>query len=161
MKVTITGLMFLLLSALCFGQYTSPEVLSGAGDHFSGADVQLSWTLGEIATETLGSNSQQITQGFHQSYLTIVKVVEYYDDFNLNVYPNPARHMLYIDLDKPAEDLSLTLYDGIGKPVFEESIDGVFNTEIDVSSFRPGVYYLQIMNSSNRVNRTYKIIKAQ
>lgn len=161
MKTTITGFMFVCMSVLCFGQYTSPEVLSAAGDHFGGASVQLSWTVGEIATETYNSSNKQITQGFHQSYLTIVKVVEYYDDFNLNVYPNPARHMLYIDLDKPAIDLSLTLYDGIGKPVFENSLDGIFNTEIDVSSLRPGLYYLHVINSSNRVNKTYKIIKAQ
>jgi len=47
-------------------QSVSPEVVSSAGDYFEGTNASLSWTLGEIATETYSNGTNILTQGFQQ-----------------------------------------------------------------------------------------------
>ncbi|MBP7497474.1 MAG: T9SS type A sorting domain-containing protein [Bacteroidales bacterium] len=62
----------ILFSNLGFSQSLSPEVISSAGDFFSGANITLSWTLGEPVIETFSSQDGQIvlTQGFQQPEAT-------------------------------------------------------------------------------------------
>lgn len=47
-------------------QSLSPTVIATSGGYFSGTTVCLSWTLGEIATETFSSGIYILTQGFQQ-----------------------------------------------------------------------------------------------
>jgi hypothetical protein len=56
------ALIFQCLSA----QTLSPVVLASSGNYYESANVSLSWTLGEIATETYTSGNIILTQGFQQ-----------------------------------------------------------------------------------------------
>ena len=61
----------LLLSVVLFplflsAQSVSPQVVASSGDYYQGANASLSWTLGEIATETYSNGSVILTQGFQQ-----------------------------------------------------------------------------------------------
>lgn len=47
-------------------QSLSPQVISPSGDYFEGSNASLSWTLGELATETYTSGDVILTQGFQQ-----------------------------------------------------------------------------------------------
>jgi len=58
----------LLISGFLSAQTVSPEVISTSGDYFSNASASLSWTLGELATETLTAGNITLTQGFQQTY---------------------------------------------------------------------------------------------
>ena len=55
-----------LLPAFLMAQSVSPEVVSSAGDYYEGSNGSLSWTLGEIATETYSNGTNILTQGFQQ-----------------------------------------------------------------------------------------------
>jgi len=68
MKNIKTLLLVLLLPAFLMAQSVSPEVISSAGDYYEGANASLSWTLGEIATETYSNGTNILTQGFQQPY---------------------------------------------------------------------------------------------
>ena len=58
-----------LLLAICLsGQSLTPEVVSSSGDYFEGANASLSWTLGELATETFDNGNNILTQGFQQTW---------------------------------------------------------------------------------------------
>ena len=59
-------LLFIFVTAGGFSQSLSPAVISAAGDYSTGASASLSWTLGELATETLNNGSYILTQGFQQ-----------------------------------------------------------------------------------------------
>jgi hypothetical protein len=63
-KLFLLLLSFLSLSL--FAQTLSPTVISSAGGYSTGTTVTLSWTLGELATETLSTGSITLTQGFQQ-----------------------------------------------------------------------------------------------
>ncbi|MCD4697881.1 MAG: hypothetical protein K8S16_16775 [Bacteroidales bacterium] len=62
----ISILVLFLIPLFVVSQSVSPEVVSSAGDYFEGANASLSWTLGEIATETYTSGNIILTQGFQQ-----------------------------------------------------------------------------------------------
>lgn len=67
---------FLIINILLFllvkGQTISPEVVATSGDFFSTSSVSLSWTCGEIMTETFTGSNIILTQGFQQPARTPV-----------------------------------------------------------------------------------------
>lgn len=65
MKKVFLPLLSLMALGL-FSQTLSPVIVSSAGGYATGATASLSWTLGEIATETLSNGSYILTQGFQQ-----------------------------------------------------------------------------------------------
>ena len=66
MKKISTLLLGLAISLAITAQSVSPEVVASAGDYFEGINASLSWTLGEIATETYSNGGIILTQGFQQ-----------------------------------------------------------------------------------------------
>lgn len=58
--------LFATLSTGLFAQTLNPTVITTAGGYTTGATVSLSWTLGELATETLSNSNLVLTQGFQQ-----------------------------------------------------------------------------------------------
>lgn len=73
---------------------------------------------------------------------------------SLKVYPNPAFNILNIELsDNFHEDTPIVIYDGLGRVVREIVIQGK-QQKIDVSNWKPGIYFLRETNG----NTTGKII---
>jgi hypothetical protein len=68
MKHYITFFLMTLMPAFILAQSVSPQVVSPAGDYYEGTNASLSWTLGEIATETYTSGNAILTQGFQQPF---------------------------------------------------------------------------------------------
>jgi len=74
---------------------------------------------------------------------------------NVTVYPNPVTDILYV-----RSNGSLTkaeLFDILGKKVTDIDLSGSQNS-LDVSSVKPGVYFLKLYNHNN-LTETAKIIK--
>jgi len=89
MKQTLSLFAFALLF-FSFGKtlngqtvLASPEVWTGTGDHFTGSEIELSFTLGEVMTETFEDGNFILTQGFHQS-----------EDVFLNVYKEKQQQIV-------------------------------------------------------------------
>ena len=55
-----------LLSFTLAAQSLSPEVIASSGEYFESANNSISFTLGEIATETYSNGNNILTQGFQQ-----------------------------------------------------------------------------------------------
>jgi hypothetical protein len=66
--------LILSMALYCCGQSQSlsPTVIASSGGYSTGTDVSLSWTLGEIATETFSNGNYILTQGFQQPVEGIV-----------------------------------------------------------------------------------------
>ena len=70
---TITGMKkFLTILSLSINifivnaQLVSPELISASGDYFENTNSSISFSIGEIATETFHNTFNYITQGFQQ-----------------------------------------------------------------------------------------------
>lgn len=72
MKTTILTILIVTLSTgLLISQSIERSVVASSGDYFEGADISISWTLGEIATETYITSDNMLTQGFQQPDITL------------------------------------------------------------------------------------------
>ncbi len=71
MKTKISFIIFFAGAIICNGQSIERSVVGSSGDYFEGTNISLSWTLGEIATETYTSGNTIITQGFQQPDITV------------------------------------------------------------------------------------------
>jgi hypothetical protein len=65
MKRLLT-IIFICCLSTTWAQSLSPTVIASSGGYHEGANASLSWTLGELATETLDNGSNILTQGFQQ-----------------------------------------------------------------------------------------------
>lgn len=73
---------------------------------------------------------------------------------NINVYPNPATTYLTIDIGQIENDISVLLMDLGGRVLINTTVVG--KTDLDVSTFQPGVYFLEI--STGNSIETHKVI---
>jgi len=76
MKTITLATLFTISITLCIAQSIDRDVISSAGDHFQGPNSSLSWTLGEIATETLTDGNIILTQGFQQPYGIVIHGID-------------------------------------------------------------------------------------
>lgn len=133
-------------------------IATSGGDHQAGGR-SLSWTLGEVATESLSAGSFILTQGFHQPTLTVVSVPELADPgLSIRAFPNPADDYLslHIDHEEP-ESFRYVLGDVRGRPVISDRMQG-HESQLQLSSLPPGIYLLTVI-LDNKAVHTFQIIK--
>ena len=78
---------------------------------------------------------------FYDNLLTSIK-----QDFknDMLIYPNPAHTILTITTKAgDSENMQLKITDAMGKLVITQSINAIGNSQINVESLQPGIYYLQ------------------
>ena len=85
-------LLLLICSAAVQAQSLSPQVLSSGGGYAEGASLSLSYTIGEIAVETLTGTSLVLTQGFQQPLDVggTFTPESMYPDWKVQTWPNPV-----------------------------------------------------------------------
>jgi hypothetical protein len=81
-------------------------------------------------------------------------------DFNVLAYPNPARtkDMINIEIEPVSMEYylpqtSIRVLDMFGKVYYEETIfnpNNQYSTQLDVSHFIPGIYFLQVLSGSSQ-----------
>jgi hypothetical protein len=76
MKTKILSFVFIVATLLCYSQSIERDVVAGSGDYFEGTNSSLSWTLGEIATETYTAGNIILTQGFQQTFGIVIHGID-------------------------------------------------------------------------------------
>jgi hypothetical protein len=159
---------FFLIAMIFPGIVTvkAQQVVSTSGNHAGNSTVQLSWTIGETVTRTISSGSNILTQGMHQSKLTVTAIEELVGlGFKISAFPNPATecvHLKVVSLSRGKasdmwKDFSFQIYDLNGKVLIYNQIEGP-ETVIRMDSYAPSIYFLKIMDYNKEV-KTFKIIK--
>ncbi|MBW8051860.1 MAG: T9SS type A sorting domain-containing protein [Cytophagales bacterium] len=158
----------LILSGILFcftgiSQSVSPEVYATSGDHYTGTNAQLSWTIGEPVIETVSNTNNIITQGFHQTNYDITSIKENPDlGFNISVFPNPISNTLQINIngDVDNSNLKIELTDITGKILTNEKIAGtVITYQLNMREYATGSYFLKITTEKGKLINSYKIQK--
>lgn len=93
---------FLLVRAQSF----TPDVIGSAGTFATSASGSMSWTIGEVMTETYSSAGNFFTQGFHQPDTSFVISVIENSQPNISVYPNPIIDNVVIDFSASSGNYS-------------------------------------------------------
>lgn len=141
-------------------QSISPEVIASAGEHYENGSAQLSWTLGEVMIDTYDNGTNILTQGFHQTQLTVTSVEEVLAGIRLNIYPNPTSEVLNIDLGNNESDIELQLFDMSGKLVHKAKIEA-YQTKyvVPMNQVATGNYLVQMQSIDGKMNSTHKVMK--
>lgn len=142
-------------------QSISPDVIASAGTFAASASGSMSWTIGELMTETYSSTDNFFTQGFHQPEITTLTAIPILPVMSSSVYPNPLVSDLHINL--VAGNYSITVYDMQGQLLKHENVEssGQLSYEISFNEMANGVYLLNIINSELNFINSYKVTKAE
>ncbi len=77
-----------------------------------------------------------------------VDVQEMYDSYTVQVFPNPAKDILEIELPENKEIKNWTVFDINGQIIKKENNQ---NNKINISEINSGIYYIKIINSENKI----------
>lgn len=94
--------------------------------------------------ELMGVDNE-ISEPVHISFTTADALfVNSFDPSTINIYPNPARNQIFIDLPQVSGEVNVRLYDVNGQLVYGvRTLDG--SLRIDSSQFSSGLYFVEII----------------
>jgi hypothetical protein len=147
------------------GQSISSYVIASAGESVETGGLSVSWTLGELAVETLEDNGNTLvlTQGFQQGYFEITSIEDplLSDNFKLKVYPNPAKDFVWVELESDEiNGAIIEMYDFNGKLVYNSKLNITEGrTQIELTNLSSSQYILKITDPFGKVLNTFKLIK--
>lgn len=136
---------------------SAQEVISTQGDSYDNGTNTIDFTIGEPVIETVSDGTNDATQGFHQTNLTITNIEDLDVDFSVNIYPNPAADVINLTIEK-YEKITYQIYDMGGKLVDQSTLTSS-TTSLNVSDYPKGTYLLTLIESDKKKLKTYKIIK--
>jgi hypothetical protein len=76
---------------------------------------------------------------------------------NLSIYPNPTSGSIYVDLLDNSQINSVTIFDALGKQVLSATIEN--HSQIDLSNFQKGLYYIRIDTDKGIITRKITLTK--
>ena len=165
MKRSILSLVFLVSAGFLFAQLSmTNSVLATAGDYQTNGNYSLSWTVGEVAVSTLTEGQNILTQGFQQPWESGPNLVVGPElNWSVKAYPNPVYDYLNVafTLQNP-EEFAIEVTDITGKKVLTRDPQLINQDEIvdlDFTQFKPGIYFLRIYSTDQKVHKVYKIKK--
>lgn len=157
MKRTVS---FVTLACAFVCIINAQEVVSSAGNTYSGEGYELSWTLGEPVTGTLKEPGHILTQGFHQTNLDVTALDELHlPGFELSVYPNPSHDVVNLKtIGYQHVKFQYKLYGMDGKILFEKTMENN-PEEINMLPYAEGSYLLKVTTIKGDPVQTFAIVK--
>ncbi len=143
-------------------ELVSPTVLCSSGDDLKNSNIQITWTLGEIAIETFFSNNTSFTQGFLQESYSFEKEnsIDETDFFNkIQIFPNPFIQNFNISIEKKNlnDEISIEILSLDGKKLLIQRLNSE-NSIVYVPQFPSQILILKIICNDKTVS-TYKLKK--
>lgn len=155
MKYSITIILFFLgFSISIFAQ----DVISAQGDEYSGTNLSVSFTIGEVVIDSYEGSTYSITQGFHQPILDFATGITFSEISGVSVFPNPTSDFINLSFENIESDLIYEVYDAKGKLYTQQRIYDT-NTIVSLKEFASGAYMLFIREKNTAKFNSYKIIK--
>lgn len=133
-------------------------IVATSGNTYSNNSNTINFTLGEIIISTYSNANTEITQGFHQTSLKVIPVIDLNQGFTILVYPNPTSEFIYIESSRLVKDYHLEIYDTDGRLVIRKRMNEL-STSINISQYPTAIYFLRILDANQNKVKVSKIIK--
>lgn len=135
------------------------ELISTAGGGAQSSSLQVNWSIGENIVETFSGSNISLTQGFHQSRLTVTSVDLLPGlSFKIQAFPNPATDYVTLAISaENVEEYSYVLTDIKGRKLLEKP-DLSKQETIDLHNLPASSYLLSILFHKTII-RSFTIIK--
>lgn len=135
------------------------EVISAGGETINNSAYEISYTIGEPVIETITDGDNVLTQGMHQSKLTVTSISELLNpEMQVEVFPNPTQDFVIIRFDRLFDNLNYSIFDITGKRI-DNSIISLSETTLDFTNYIQGTYILKLQHENKEAIQTFKIIK--
>ena len=155
MKVVLIIIFSLFVLNNSFAQ----KAVSANGGTATAAGHTVSWTIGEPVIATVTDANNTLTQGFHQTKITVTAINDIQvSGVEIKVYPNPAQDFVTIYFSEPMEKTSYLLFDLSGKLLEQRNIEAN-EAKIDMRGFAGGSYILKLNHRGSQPLQTFKIVK--
>ena len=152
-------LVLVLILVLAVIASPAQEVISSGGDAHTAGGIEVSWTIGEVFIGTHTGNRNIVTQGFHQTGLSVTAITEsLLPEIEIALFPNPTAEFLMLELSEYLEGLSYILLDMTGRVMENKRITSA-NVRISMSRYEKGTYLLKVMDTSLRDIQTFRVVK--
>jgi hypothetical protein len=143
------------LSALSIFAHSQQAVVSGGGDAF-GTVGSVSYSIGQIAYSH--SADGLINEGVQQPFeIFSISVDDKFQDFQLNIFPNPTSNALIIAMENYSPGVSASVLSADGRLI--DTILLISSvTSIDVSSLPAANYFIRLTNEAGNT-ANYQVVK--
>ncbi|MBO4481707.1 MAG: T9SS type A sorting domain-containing protein [Bacteroidales bacterium] len=152
----------ILVSATLTAAAQSDLVTTG-GD-IQGSNGSVSYTVGQVAVQSIEASAVSLTEGVQQPYEIQTVGVDNYPAITLDatVYPNPTADRLVLSVENFAEtygrtSLRAVLHNTNGQYIQTVDVAGS-QTTIDMSALSAGTYYLRV-TAGQQTLKTFKVVK--
>lgn len=139
------------------------QVVATAGKSATMAGRHWSYTVGEPFITTLSGNTRIVTQGFQQPELCGLVTINDLDlaSWELAVFPNPTADFLTVQYAAgQTGGLEATVFDLLGRAVLMDlELQTPQGSRIDASSWKAGLYLLQLRDPRSGASATFRIIR--
>lgn len=132
----------------------SQSVVNSSGGSLSSDNQKLDYAIGEVATTTLSTTNNHVTQGLLQPLSVMVNANELFDpQFTLSAFPNPVCNELIIQTSY-TQFTQLEIMDIQGKIIRKMDWQ---NQPVEFGTIPSGVYLVRLYD--NLFSKTIKIVK--
>lgn len=150
-----------LLLAFSFSSIAQSDIVPAGGD-IQNANGNVSFTVGQLATENASGGSVSISEGVQQPFEILTVGIDHYPEIALNaiVFPNPTDNIVQLEisgLEIPRDGLQAFLFDSDGKLLQRAVITGD-RTTFNIGQYATGNYLLVIRTGKHSL-KTFKIIR--
>jgi len=154
----LTTILFIELTVNAQNQ--SRQQLVAASGEITNSNYLLSWSIGELFTNSFASSNYQAIEGFNET--TGIYLITGVGDFNTlrySLYPNPFSNTII--LETPSDDpnnLDISFLDELGKAIQFDIIKEKNKMVITPREIASGLYFFLIRTDQGEIQR-FKIIK--
>ncbi|MFK7925665.1 MAG: hypothetical protein AB8H47_27190 [Bacteroidia bacterium] len=167
MSKIIICMLWLSGAYLLSAQSLERQVLGTVGGYFEGSQVHLSYTGGEVATETL-SGTLTLTQGFQQATEDEITAIDPTQlvavDYRL--FPNPTEGPTHLVLSSDQSlQLHWSLVDGLGRTLRQSATPVSLvagqerEVDLDLSDLPAGIYHVLLRPENGPPIRAFQVVK--
>ena len=135
------------------------ESVNATGGSGTGSGGSFSYSVGQVVYTTKSSAFGTLNEGVQQSYEYVLSLDEdLMTDLVIDVFPNPSTDFINVNMNESdLVALNYELVDINGKSILTNGINSSM-TQIDLSLYAPGSYFLKITDQEGR-SKKFKIIK--
>jgi hypothetical protein len=164
MKQKILLILALILSVDVNAQSLERQVLGASGSSYSGASMQVDYTVGEAATITGTAGSFTVSQGFQQNPANTTAIKEQSVLVNYSLYPNPAQDQVTLSINAAASfALKVSVSNVAGQILLAdqqaEEIAQTYKRTIPIQAFATGVYFVNLYDDKNGLLQSIRFVK--
>jgi len=158
-------IILLFITNSMWSQTIEKQVIGTLGGDYSNGNRSVNATAGEAIVQTFTSGSFILLQGFQQANNENVSVEEIEIDANYKLYPNPTTNATLLEITSVSQSTTVTVnvYSPLGSIIQSNIMSLEPNSKsslsIDLSNQSNGMYFVEIVDSSNKMAQKIKVIK--